>query len=695
MSIYSEEKENKKSSKKILTQARLRFDIAVAAYADIRKKALEDLEFRAGEQWPEEIKNARSLEKRPTITINRMPQFIRQITNDQRQNRPAIKVSPVDDDADIDTAKVYQGIIRHIEYNSDADTAYDTAFEGAVIHGFGFYRIITEYISPNSFDQEILIKKIGNAFSVYMDPYAQKPDMSDSNWGFVFEDISSEEYKNQYPDSELTSMEDWSVIGDDRETWLADNKVRLAEYFYKEFKDDTLFLLENGSTVLESEYEDAIKKGIITENDEHKVVKKRPTTTHKVMWCKMNGIEILEQTEWVGSYIPIVPVLGDELIVNGKKILEGIVRHAKDPQRMYNYWASSETETITLAPKAPYVGAAGQFEGHEQQWRTANTKNHAFLQYNPKTLSGHVLPAPQRSVAEPPVMAITNARRQSSDDLKSTTGVYDAAVGNQSNETSGIAIQRRNVQSQTSNFHYIDNLTRSLRHAGRILVEIIPKVYDVAKAQRIIGEDGKNQIVKINQAFESKGKQVFHNLSKGKYDVTIETGPSYNTKRQEATDSMIAMSKSNPKFNEVASDLMVRNMDWPYSDEIADRLKKTLPEGIAKQDDDDEKIELPPQARKQIQDMGQMIEQLTEGLKQANEKLSTDSMKLESNERIAYAKIDADLKKTLFEANASESEIMLKEEINLVNKKIEGLSTPSTAITTGGVSSGNNQGDVL
>lgn len=678
-------KDNKKDEE-ILEIAHKRFMLASEAEYEIRRESLEDLEFRSGKQWPDEIKSARDIQQRPCITVNRLPQFVRQVTNDQRQNRPAIKVSPVDDNADIDTAKIMQGLIRHIEYNSGADIAYDTAFEGAVTHGFGYFRVLTDFVNPMSFDQEILIKKVTNAFSVYLDPYYTEPDGSDANWGFIFEKVSKEDYKEMYGDTELASMNDWNALGDNNKGWASDNSCRIAEYFYKEYSEETIVMLRNGKTLLKSNYEDMKEKDLVNDPN-FEVVQERKTRIHKVIWCKLNAVEVMEKREWVGSFIPIIPVLGDCLNVDGEKKLEGIVRHAKDSQRMLNYWVSNETETITLAPKAPFIIAEGQIEGHEEQWNTANTKNHSALQYKPTSIAGKPVAPPQRNMGEPPIMAITNARSMASDDLKATTGIYDAAMGSQSNETSGIAIQRRNVQSQTSNFHYIDNLTRSLRHCGRIIIEIIPKVYDVPRAIRIIGEDDEEKIVRIQETFQEKGKDVLYNFSKGKYDVTVETGPSFTTKRQEATESMIAMSQHNPKFTEVAGDLMVKNMDWPGAQEISERLKKTLPPGIAEQDND--KMEVPPQVQAQMQQMNQMIEQLTENLNTANEQLKTDSIKLESNERIAFAKIEADLKKTMFNAESSESEIMLKEEINLINKRLENLGS-RTPITTGGVSPGQN-----
>ena len=659
------EKKSKKSSAQdeFLKLARKRFDLAVDAESEMRKLALEDLEFRAGEQWPQDVKQSRDLERRPCLTINRIPQFIRQITNDQRQNRPSIKVNPVDNNADVETAKIFQGIIRHIEQNSNADVAIDTAFEGAATKGIGYFRVITDYCSPDSFDQEILIKRVKNSFTVYLDPGYQEPDASDANWGFVFEDLTEEDYKQQYKDSKMASMEDWKSIGDSAPGWATEKTVRVAEYFHKEFETKTLFQLSDKQVVEESELEMAMANGAT-------VVSEKTAQVPMIKWCKINAVETLEETEWAGRWIPIIPVLGDELDVDGKRILEGIVRHAKDPQRMYNYWATSETETIALAPKAPFIGAEGQFEGHEKKWQSANIKNYAYLEYKPKTISGELLPAPQRNVFEAPVSAITNARMQSAEDLKATTGIYDAALGARASETSGIAIQRRANQSQTANFHYVDNLSRALRHLGRILVDLIPKVYDTERAIRIVGEDDSQEIVFINKIFDRKGKDVIYDLGAGKYDVTISNGPSYATKRQEALASMLDLTKAYPQVAQVAGDLMIKNMDWPGATEIAERLKKSMPPEITG-DEKEQNQELPPAAAQQMQQMNQMIEQLTGQLNQAQEQMKTKQIEIDSRERIEYAKLETQLKIKLAELDAADSRALLASEIDQLNRQQE------------------------
>lgn len=651
------------SEEDILRVARERFELCKDAENDFRISALDDLKFRAGQQWPEEILNDRKAQRKPCLTINRIPTFLKQITNDQRQNRPSIKIHPIDDKADIETAKVYQGIIKHIENNSNADVAYDTAFEGAASCGRGFFRIITEYCDPMSFDQELKIKRIRNPLSVYMDPNSHEPDGSDMEWCLIIDDISPDSYKTQFKGSKLASLSNWDGIGNELVEWVSKENVRIAEYFYKIYEDAELFLLSNKETILASELPEVLPPDI-------RIIGKRKTKIPKVKWCKINALEILEETVWPGTSIPVIPVYGDEIDINGKLILEGIIRNAKDPQRMYNYWASAETETIALAPRAPYIGAEGQFEGHEEQWETANIANHAFLQYKPATFQGQLLPAPQRNAFEPPVQAITQARTLASEDLKNTTGIYDASLGNRSNETSGRAIIQRNQQAQTGNFHFVDNLTRSIRHAGRILIEAIPLIYDTARAQRIIGEEGEQEVIRINELFDRKGKQVSYNLNVGKYDVAVDTGPNFATKRQEAAASMLEMGKANPQLTQVAGDLMVKNMDWPGAQEIAERLKKTLPPGLA-EDDKEKKEPIPPQVKMQMEQMSQMVDQLTQQLNQANDAIEKKTIELESRERIEFAKIQANIEIELAKMGSQEAQMLLTQEIANIKHRLD------------------------
>lgn len=654
---------------KLLAEARARFKLAQDAERENRDLAEDDQRFRKGEQWPEELRASRELDGRPCLTINRMPQFEQQVTNDQRQNRPSIKVHPVDDKADPETAKVLQGIIKHIEVASSADTARDTAFENAVRGGFGYYRIVTEYESPDSFVQDIRCKRIRDPFTVLLDPNHQEPDGSDADWGFIFERVAKDRFIREYGESKLAGKSaDWDLEHQTAPDWVESESVLVAEYFHKEYESVDIVLLTNGATVEKSKLEEYVAQYVPESGAEPlDIVKERKAQVPRVKWCKLNGVEVLDRTDWPGRWIPILPVYGAEIVVEGKLIRESLIRHAKDPARMYNFWKSCETEAITLAPKAPFIGYAGQFEGYEHLWRDANRRNHAYLEVNPVMINGQPAPLPQRSNAEPPVQAITQASMLASDEVKATLGIFDASLGARSNETSGVAIQRRNQQAQTSNFHFTDNLNRTIRHEARIYVDLIPHVYDTARIARIIGEDGEQKLVKVNQEFQDdSGQTVLHDLTVGKYDVTVDTGPSYATRRQEAAATMMEFAKALPGAAQVTADLIAKNMDWPGAQELSERLKKTLPPGML---DDQKNKAIPPEVQAQMQQMGQLIEQLTGQVRGLTDERELKVIEIESKERMKMAELETQLEIKRAELDAKDAIALLNAQIAEINQR--------------------------
>ena len=659
--------DSKESNEKILEAARKRFEMSEEAESELRLKALDDIKFRAGQQWDKDVEVTRKRAGRPIFTVNRMPQFIRQITNDQRQNRPAIKVKPVDEKADVETAKVLQGLIRHIEANSNADAAYDTGFQHAVEGGFGFVRLTTDYARHDSFDQDILIKRVPNQFSCRLDPTYTEPDGSDANWGFCYEDMTKEEYEGQYGDSELAGEGDWAGVGAQYADWVKKDGVRVAEYFYKEFKPITLVELDDGKVM---------NKKDVPEDAYQFIKKERKSSEVVVHWVKINGYEIIEKTVWPGSWIPIIPILGDEIMVEGKRVLEGAIRHSKDSQKLHNYFISSEAEAIALAPKAPYVGPKGAFKGFEKKWATANSENHAFLEYNPTTNEGKPLAPPQRNFGEPNVQAITAARIQSADDIKATTGIYDAALGQKSNETSGVAIQRRNMQAQTANFHFVDNLSRSIKHIGKQIVELIPIVYDTERAVRIIGEDQEDKVMVIQQVVDPESGQLMSPFAIGKYDVAVDVGPSFATKRQEATESILDFMRIYPDAAPLIGDLLAGNMDWPGATEISERLKKMLPPELR---DAEGEGQVDPQMQGKLEEMGQMVEALSKQLQESQDKLDSKMDDLESRERIQLLKMESDLKKELLKQDAADSRVLLEKQMQEIDANQQRLEMNSAS----------------
>lgn len=612
----------KEQNKKIIDEALERFKLISDAENDVRKEAQIDLKFKAGIQWEDNISATRRSESRPCLTINRLPQFIRQVTNEQRMNRPAIRVSATDD-ATKDKAKIVEGLIRHIQVKSNADVAYDTACDYQVTMGFGYIRVAVDYCNDKSFEQEIKIEPIKNPFTVYLDPVEQGLN---KEYGFIVEDMRRKDFEREYgadkaPGNALTSQ------GDDIPGWATDETVRVAEYWRVVKKPKTIYQLSDGSIVDKVDEEELATLGL-------EVVQKRETTERKVMWYKITGTDILDEREWPGKYIPIVPVIGDEVTLDGKRMVFGMVRFARDPQRMYNYWASAQAEAIALAPKAPFIAAEGQLENYKNLWASANTKSFAYLPYRPVTQGGILLPPPTRSQAEPPVQAMVQAMAQASEDLKNTTGIHDASLGARSNETSGKAILARQKEGDVSNFHFVDNLSRSMCDVGTIINDLLPSVYDTPRVVRILHENNEEELIKINEMFDHSGEQKLYDLTTGDYDIVVETGPSYSTKRQEAAQNILNISQSNPEIWQWAPDILFRNMDMAGSDELAERAKLILPPQI-QQADNKEQAKIPPQVQQQLMQSHQMIEQLTQALNAANDQLDTKKIEIESKERIA------------------------------------------------------------
>lgn len=608
---------------------RQRLTMAQAAYSDSREDELDDLRFMAGSpdnqwQWPADVLATRgavqgqTINARPCLTINKLPQHVRQVTNEQRQNRPSGKVIPADDNADVEVAEIFNGVVRHIEYMSDADVAYDTACDNQVTYGEGYIRLLTEYCNEETFDQDIRIGRVRNAFSVYMDPTIQDPCGADAEWCFITEDILKTEYERMFPDATPISTLYSQGVGDQGiSSWLQEDTIRIAEYFYYVYNRETLHLYPDNQTAFAGTPRDNQLKSIFG-----KPIRSREVDRKKVMWMKTNGFDVLDEREWPGKWIPVVRVIGNEWEVDGQIYISGLVRNAKDAQRMYNYWTSQEAEMLALAPKAPFIGYGGQFEGYEMQWKTANTTNWPYLEVNPDVTdgAGNVLPLPQRAPPPLPQTGLIQAKMGAADDIKGTTGQYDASLGMQGNERSGKAILAREKQGDVGTYHYVDNLARAIRHITRQIVDLIPKIYDTQRIARIIGVDGEVDMVKFNPMQPEPVREIrdvqtgaliekIYNPGVGTYDVMVTTGPGYMTKRQEALDAMSQILQTNPQLWSVAGDLFIKNMDWPGAQEMAQRFKKILDPKVLSEGDQSPEMMA---AQQQIEAMTQELNRMTD-----------------------------------------------------------------------------------
>jgi len=603
-----------------------------------------------------------TINARPCLTINKLPQHVRQVTNEQRQNRPTGKVIPADDKADVAVAEIFDGMVRHIEYISDADVAYDTACDNQVTYGEGYIRLLTEYCREDSFDQDLKIGRVRNSFSVYMDPTIQDPCGSDAKWCFLTEDLTKEEYERMFPNaSPVSSMMSQGVGDQSLSQWLSEDTVRIAEYFYIEHKSAKLNLYPDNVTAIDGTPQDKQLKLMF-----QKPIRSRNVDKKQVKWLKTNGFEVLQEQDWAGKWIPVIRVVGNEWEVDGQLYVSGLVRNAKDAQRMYNYWVSQEAEMLALAPKAPFIGYGGQFEGYENQWKTANTTNWPYLEVNPDVTdgAGSALPLPQRAAPPLAQTGLIQAKMGASDDIKSTTGQYDSSLGAASNERSGRAILAREKQGDTGTYHYVDNLSRAIRYVTRQLVDIIPKIYDTERVARIVGLDGEVGMVKVNPQQPEPVKSIVdqtgivmekvYNLSVGVYDVCVTTGPGYMTKRQEALDAMSMLLQSNPDLWKVAGDLFIKNMDWPGAQEMAARFAKIIDPKVMEGEDQSPEMQ---QAKQQIEAMTQHMQQMEGMLKRVEQSMEAQQLDIKrfDSEVKAY---DAETKRiSAVQASMSEEQI--------------------------------------
>ena len=667
----------------LIETANERFRVSMDAWNELKILFQDDLKFYAGDQWDEEALATRTGQSRPCLVINKMPQYVRQVTNEQRQNRPGIKISPAED-GDKDVAEVIQGLVRNVEVVSSAAAAYDTAFEHCCQMGLGWWRVVLEYINDDTFQQRIKIERVLNPFSITVDPMVAKADYSDMKYAFISEDLSLEDFERDYPGHELGDLMNFRSVGDDMTHWApAEGKVRVAEYYRMEMVSHTL--VEANLTISGDEDAEPGPNVIFRQSDrpdapegrEWNTVEEREVEVETVKWAKINGIEVLEETEWPGKWIPLIPCVGDEYFVDGKRVIKGMIRDAMDPARMNNYWASKESEAIALAPMAPMIGPAGAFAGHESKWQEAIKQPVAFLEYNTKNLGGKPLPAPSRAPFEAAnIQAISLARQSANNDLEDVLGLHGPSMGRRQRADSGVAIKNLQQEGDTANYHYVDNLSRAMRHTGRIIVDLNPKVMTEERVERIVGEDESERQERIvnqpgqpamqqGERPEGGGKipKIF-NIGVGTYDVIVETGPSFATKRQEGASAMIELTNTaaGGVFIERAADLLVKQLDIPDGDAIAERMK---PPGV------DDESDMPPEAQAAVAQMQQQMQEMQQALEGAQQKIQSDEAANASREKVAEIKAQVDMQSGQAKLALEREKMQLDHTIELEKLNIE------------------------
>jgi len=633
-------KDKASEDEKIVTEAKERFTRCEEWESDSRRKFIEDLKFANGDpdngwQWDAAITTNRINDGKPCLTINKTRQHNLIITNDAKQNKPGVNIKPVGDGASYDAAQVFEGVVRHVEYLSNAEQAYDTASMFQVQGGIGYWRVVTDYVSDDSFDQDIFIRRVKNPMCVYLDPDITQVDGSDARFGFIFEDVDADQFKKEYPEeSEYLADASFGVGG----SWAGRDKVRVCEYYRMEDRKDRLlaFAIPEGYeragdqiVVRESQMTDDQKAVYELVKDVEGAVVSRDIITDEIMWYKIAGNRVIDSRPWPGKYIPIVRIVGEETIIEGKLDRKGHTRAMKDAQRMYNYWASEATAQVALQTKTPYVAPAEAIEGFEEYWQKANTSNTAVLPWNNWTEDGKEVTRPLRE--QPPQMAAAYMQGMHicENQMMMSSGQYQSQFGENENATSGKAINERQRQGDTATYHFIDGLSVGIRFTGMILIDLIPKIYDTERVIRILAKDGTESHVQVNPkaeaAYQSAGTMpsdeqhddvsrtvvAIFNPNVGRYEVESDIGPGYATRRQEAFNAMTQIAAQNENFMQVAGDLLWKSADFPLADELAERWSRIIPKNITG--------EAPAP---EVQQMQQTIEQLQNTIVELNKKLT-------------------------------------------------------------------------
>lgn len=595
-----------------------------------RKRSLEEVEFNSGKHWDADMQKEREDKDRVVIQINRTPQYLNQVSNEQRMSRPTILVKPTGHKSDPKTAGVKQGMVRSIEKRSGAEGIRDDAFYRMLEKGWAYYRVTPEFEHARSFRQVIRTKPIENDFAVYGDPGALRKDKLDSKWWHILEDMPIAEYKAAYPNSQMASMTGQVSLGDEVKEWVDYKKgvIRVAEYMYMVREPMLLYALPSKNPASPYDYDGKFEDEL-TPEDRVSLVKDKATgkplirhsVREKPYWCKINAVEVLEGNDdltagrpLLGKYMGIVPIVGRKVLVNGKYLYTGMVRDAMEPCLASDYWLSAITEMVALAPKSPWVAASKAIDNYREMWLDANVENQAVLVWDHEDESGKPIPQPFRNFGEPPIQAMTFILRFADEDLKRVMGIYSAGLGAPGPETSGIAIRNRQKESDVANYNYVDNLKESISLEARYYLDLIPHVYDQEQVVEIVRPEGEAETKAINIEFKADDGTMVKYDMEAECDAEVEVGPSFDTQRQESAASMAEYLKMDPGAAPFIGDLIARNQDFPDSDLFEARLKHRVPPEAL--DDKGDNSQVPPKFMAQYKQNAQTLEQTTELLKQ-------------------------------------------------------------------------------
>ena len=683
------------STDPLIIEARARWARCDEAESNQRSRILKAKQFRAGDQWEEAIKIQRqgssaiqgqaAQPPRPCLTIDRLSAPCRQVSNGIKSAQFGFDVMPNGQGADTETAEILKGYLRRVHNDARAESPIEWAADQAIEGGLGWFRIRADYVQQapaafdlSVFDQELKLERITNNLTVYCDPSASKPTRSDALFMFVTEDLSRDEFRRRWPKADDASLDGFMSTGDRMKSWVTDHEIRIAEYWTVTYIDETWALLTDGSVVTGKIPKDGVQAT--------RVVRKPIVKGYKI-----NACEVLESWDWLGSRIPIVPIIGEEINVDGTILLRGIIEEGMDAQRMVNYTYSGAMEIFALGPKAPYVVAAGQVEQYKAIWQTANTYNWAYLPYDPQSLEGSPIPPPQRNQSEPPIQAAVELMAKSEECIKATTGIFDPGLGNASpRERSGRAIDSLKSSSDLTSSNYPANVARALVYAGELMMEIAPKITRPGQLMHILGKDDEPDQVVIGQHFVpgqngvpevvnpddarvQQGVAKFYDLSRGQYSVTVVAGKATSTRREEGAHALgDLIPHLPPEMAAVATPDYVEQLSFPGSHQIAEKLKKALPPALQEQDDDQP---VPPQVKAQMQAMGAKMQEMQQAIEtdQAKQQATIVKAQADGQTKLQLAQIDRQTKIdiAMINANAGIAEADIKAQNDDLDRRLK------------------------
>jgi hypothetical protein len=585
-------KDRPKDQEDELEDVKKKVDAAWQFDRDNREAGAVDLRFLAGDQWPESVRQEREAADRPCLTLDHLTQMKNQVVNDIRQAKVQLKAVPDDRKTPRERADLVTSLMRDIQYKSHAPHVYAMAADGAVGCGIGHMRVVQEYANEKSFNQELRLKLIPYPFAVLWDPAGVEPDRSDAKFCAIVEFMPNATFKAKWPKAKAVDVgiptDNFAGLA-----WSSNDGVLVGEFYRKAYKKRTIAMTESGD-VLDITGVPSAQLDLLGPLGD-----KRDTEFCVIEHCVFTGAELLEPfTEVAGKYIPVIPVIGTEIHLEKKRVRFGMIRLARDAQQLYNYWRSAAAELIALAPKAKWLVTAKQIQNREAEWAAAHSSPRPYLTYTPDSSAS--TPEPKRIAAPEAPDAIWQEAALVVDDMKSATGIHDASLGAKSNETSGVAIRNRQQEGDVGTFHFSDNLMRSLQHLGTILLDLIPLVYDTARDVSLMDEHEEQSFDQINMPVQGMdgSHAMMNDLTEGKFAIRASIGPSFTTQRMEAAEGMLEYVKSDPEAMAMIRDLFIRNMDWPGAEEMADRLKRSIPPQLLSPEEQEES---PPDPAAQAQ----------------------------------------------------------------------------------------------